>query len=117
LIYNEYGTWPLRISQGKLHARLRKIPASRAGIEVKWAKFRRALRREDQLHFDRLLRSVRYYTPSAAYQCSDDPRDSVMVSILLDSEKRLAEIEEKLKLTDTDEEREDAQLPFADGDG
>ena len=66
-------------------------------IEAKWAKFRRALRREDQLHFDRLLRSVRYYSPSATYQCSDDPRESVMISILLDLQKRLAEIEEKLK--------------------
>jgi hypothetical protein len=44
-------------------------------IEAKWAKFRRALRREDQLHFDRLLRSVRYYSASATYQCSDDPRE------------------------------------------
>ena len=44
-------------------------------IEAKWAKFRRPLWREDQLHFDRLLRSVRYYSPSATYQCSDDPRE------------------------------------------
>jgi hypothetical protein len=66
-------------------------------IEAKWAKFRRALRREDQLHFDRLLRSVRYYSHSATYQYSDDPRESVMISILLDLQKRLAEIEEKLK--------------------
>src|SRR6202035_4124097 len=64
-------------------------------IEAKWAKFRRALRREDQIHFDRLLRSVRHYTPSGMYQCSDDPRESVVLSILLDLQKRLAEIEKK----------------------
>jgi hypothetical protein len=86
-------------------------------IEAKWAKFRRALRREDQLHFDRLLRSVRYYSPSATYQCSDDPMESVMISILLDLQKRLAEIEEKLKITGaSDEVPEDAQLSFADPD-
>ncbi len=86
-------------------------------IEAKWAKFRRALRREDQLHFDRLLRSVRYYSPSATYQCSDDPRESVMISILLDLEKRLADIEEKLKTSGaSDEVHEDAQLSLADPD-
>jgi hypothetical protein len=86
-------------------------------IEAKWAKFRRALRREDQLHFDRLLRSVRHYSPSATYQCSDDPRESVMISILLDLEKRLAEIEEKLKASGaSDDVHEDAQLLFPDPD-
>jgi hypothetical protein len=81
-------------------------------IEAKWAKFRRALRREDQVHFDRLLRSVRYYTPSATYQCSDDPMDSVMVSILLDLQKRLAAIEEKLKISDESEDNPVKQLSF-----
>jgi hypothetical protein len=73
-------------------------------IEEKWAKFRRVLRREDQLHFDRLLRSVRQYSPSGMYQSSDDPRESVVLSILLDLEKRLAVIEENLKLADVNEE-------------
>jgi len=75
--------------------------AQLAAIEAKWAKFRRCLRREDQVHFDRLLRSARYYSPAATYQCSDDPMESVMLSILLDLEKRLAVIEEKKGVADT----------------
>ena len=83
-----------------------------AAITEKWAKFRRALRREDQLHFDRLLRSVRQYSPSATYQCSDDPRESVMVSILLDLQKRLAAIEERLNSPEGNPAPE--CLPFPD---
>jgi hypothetical protein len=58
-------------------------------LEEKWLKFRRCLRAEDRVQFDRLLQSVRYYTPSATYQCSDDPREAVVLSILIDLQKRL----------------------------
>jgi hypothetical protein len=86
-------------------------------IEAKWSKFRRVLRREERVHFDRLLRSVRQYSPSGTYQCSDDPRESVVLSILLDLQKRLAVIEEKLKLTDAGEIAP-ANFPFTEnGDG
>ncbi len=81
-------------------------------IEAKWAKFRRVLRREDQIHFDRLLRSVRQYSPSGMYQGSDDPRESVVLSILLDLQKRLAMIEEKLKVSNASEEHPVEQLSF-----
>jgi len=74
-------------------------------IVEKWSKFRRCLRREDRIDFDRLLRSVRYYTPPATYQCSDDPREAIVLSILLDLQKRLALIEEKLKLPDAIQEK------------
>ena len=73
-------------------------------LTEKWSKFRRCLRREDRVDFDRLLQSVRYYVPSATYQCSDDPRESVVLSILLDLQKRLAAIEEKLKVPDATQE-------------
>ena len=72
-----------------------------AQLTEKWSKFRRCLRREDRIDFDRLLRSVRRYSPSATYQMSDDPRESVVLSIFLDLQKRLAAIEERLKLPDT----------------
>jgi hypothetical protein len=79
-------------------------------IEAKWSKFRRVLRREDRVHFDRLLRSVRQYSPSGMYQASDDPRESVVLSILLDLQKRLAAIEETLKLPDASEENPVEQI-------
>jgi hypothetical protein len=88
-----------------------------AAIEEKWSKFRRCLRREDQIHFDRLLRSVRYYTPSGMYQCADDPRESIILSILLDLQKRLAEIEKKFGGTSVGNDPSgDPQLLLPDGE-
>ena len=46
------------------------------GAAARWSKFRRALRREDQEHFDRLFRSVRSYTQAATYQCHDNPMEA-----------------------------------------
>jgi len=67
----------------------------------KWSKFRRALRREDQLHFDRLVASTRYYSPAGAFQVSDDPRESIVLSMLLDLQKRVAGLEARLKMPET----------------
>jgi hypothetical protein len=68
---------------------------------AKWSKFRRALRREDQQHFDRLVASARYYSPSGMFQVADDPRESILLSILLDLQKRVAELETRLKVPET----------------
>jgi hypothetical protein len=82
----------------------------------KWRlKFRRALRREDQEHFDRLFRSVRTYTQAATYQCSDNPMEAILLSIALDQEKRLAALE---GLVGHDPHRMDSRsLPMPAGDG
>ena len=74
----------------------RTIPTFRQLIDeavLRWAKFRRALRREDREYFDRLFRRVRSYTQAATYQCSDNPMEAVFLSIALDQEKRLAALE------------------------
>ncbi len=63
----------------------------------RWAKFRRALRREDQEYFDRLFLRVRSYTQAATYQCSDNPMEAILLAIALDQEKRLAVIERLLR--------------------
>jgi hypothetical protein len=67
----------------------------------KWSKFRRALRREDQLHFDRLIASTRYYSQAGAFQTSDDPRESIVLSMLLDLQKRVAGLEARLKMPES----------------
>ena len=63
----------------------------------RWNKFRRALRREDHEHFDRLFVRVRYYTQAATYQCHDNPMEAILLSIALDQEKRLYAIEKVLQ--------------------
>src|SRR6202051_3799412 len=64
---------------------------------ARWSKFRRALRREDQEHFDRLFRSVRSYTQAATYQCNDNPMEAILLPIALDQEKRLDAVERVLQ--------------------
>jgi hypothetical protein len=74
----------------------RTVPTFRQLIDdaiARWAKFRRALRREDQEYFDRLFRRVRSYTQAATYQASDNPMEAILLSIALDHEKRMDAIE------------------------
>jgi hypothetical protein len=101
----------------------RTVPTFRQLIEVtaeRWAKFRRALRREDQEHFDRLFRSVRFYTQAATYQCNDNPMEAILLSIALDQEKRLHTLEQFLcqnGITDAIPRLDSRPLPLPAGDG
>jgi hypothetical protein len=74
----------------------RTVPTFRQLVDdaiARWAKFRRALRREDQEYFDRLFRRVRSYTQAATYQASDNPMEAILLSMALDHEKRLDALE------------------------
>ena len=74
----------------------RTVPTFRQLVDdamAHWAKFRRALRREDQEYFDRLFRRVRSHTQAATYQASDNPMEAILLSIALDQEKRLDALE------------------------
>lgn len=78
----------------------RTVPTFRQLVEEtaqRWAKFRRALRREDQEYFDKLFLHVRCYTQAATYQCNDNPMEAILLSIALDQEKRLATLERLLR--------------------
>jgi hypothetical protein len=78
----------------------RTIPTFRQLIEETiqhWSKFRRALRQEDQVYFDRIFQRVRYYTQAATYQAQDNPLEAILLAIALDQEKRLDAIERQLQ--------------------
>ncbi len=87
----------------------RTVPTFRQLIEQtaeRWAKFRRALRREDQEHFDRLFRCVRSYTQAATYQCPDNPMEAILLSVALDQEKRLSRLERLASRMEADDDME-----------
>jgi hypothetical protein len=65
--------------------------------EEHWAEFKRALRREDRPYFEKLFQQVRYFTPSAMYQCHDNPMETILLSVCLAQEIRIAGIEERLR--------------------
>ena len=81
----------------------RTVPTFRQLLEeiaARWSKFRRALRREDQECFDRLFRHARCYTQAATYQASDNPMESVLLSIALSQEKRLDALERASRIAE-----------------
>ncbi|NWF56441.1 MAG: hypothetical protein HXY45_16770 [Syntrophaceae bacterium] len=62
-----------------------------------WKKFRRALRKEDQEAFDRLFDRAKLHVQAAAYTSHPWPMESILLSICLEHEKLIAELQEKLK--------------------
>ncbi len=57
-----------------------------------WNKFRKSLSKEDQQAFDRLFDRARYRTSAAVYMSHPWPMETILLSIILEHEKMLAEI-------------------------
>ncbi len=54
-----------------------------------WAKFRRALRKEDQEAFDALFGAAKYHVAAASYASQLNPLEAIFLSILLEHQKAL----------------------------
>jgi hypothetical protein len=63
----------------------------------RWQKFRRALRREDQAHLDRLFESARLHLQAGVYASNPCPLESILLSMLLEHQKALGQVEECLR--------------------
>jgi hypothetical protein len=63
----------------------------------RWQKFRRALRREDQVHLDRLFELARLHLQAGVYAANPWPMESLLVSMLLEHQKSLAALAEQLQ--------------------
>jgi hypothetical protein len=57
------------------------------------AKFRRALRKEDQRAFDDLFRAARYHVAAAAYASHLLPFETMLLAMLLEEHKRVQHLE------------------------
>lgn len=62
-----------------------------------WRKFRRGLRKEDQQALDRLFERARLHVQAGVYASRPWPFETILISILLEHEKALVELREKLK--------------------
>ena len=67
----------------------------------RWRKFRRALRKEDQVHLDRLFESARLHLAAGVYAANPWPLESMLMAMLLEHEKALRALEERLKGLDS----------------
>lgn len=66
-------------------------------IEERWADFRRALRRRDQPHFDRLFEYARGHADASGLLNHQNPLLPALLSIDLEQERRLSAHEERIE--------------------
>ena len=62
-----------------------------------WKKFRRALRKEDQRAFDQLFEKTRLSVEAGECVSRLSPFETLLISMLLEQEKALAELRSKIK--------------------
>lgn len=63
--------------------------------QMRWGKYRRALRREDQQVFDELFARVRTYVASGSFQTPWNPLDAIFLTLLLDQQKQIHQLSER----------------------
>lgn len=99
----------------------RTIPTVNQFLEQnreQWARFYRALRREDRELLDRLFDGAKYFTAACVYQANVAPSDSIFLAMLLHLQKEIQELHAKLGRDDGTPSGVDSRsLPGTDGDG
>lgn len=65
-------------------------------IEERWQPYRRALRHQNQPHFDRLFEHARAHADASGYLNHDEPLFPILVSVLLEQERRIQRLESQL---------------------
>lgn len=65
------------------------------GIHSRWGDYRRALRHHEQEHFDQLFEHAEAHADAAGYLNPDDPMNAILLSMLLEHEKRLHDLESR----------------------
>ena len=63
----------------------------------RWKGFRKGLSKEDQEAFDRLFDRAKFHTAAAVYMAHPWPLETILLSIILEHEKMLADILRRLK--------------------
>ena len=66
----------------------------------RWKEFRKALSKEDQQGFDRLFDQAKFHTATSVYMAHPYPLETILVSIILEHEKVIVEIQRMTKERD-----------------
>jgi uncharacterized membrane protein YccC len=66
-------------------------------LEENWQQYRRALRRVDKPHFDRLFEHAREHADAAGYLNHQEPEITLLVSVVLEQEKRMQELHARIR--------------------
>lgn len=62
-----------------------------------WLKFRRVLRKADQRAFDEMFDMAKYHSAACAYASRPIPAESIFMSILLEHQKTIATLRERVQ--------------------
>ena len=65
-------------------------------LERQWDDFKRALRRRDQPRFERLFEYAQRHADAGGYLNHDEPLFPILISIDLEQEARLDELEDRI---------------------
>lgn len=68
-------------------------------LEERWQSYRRALRRRDRPHFDRLWEQAAGHADAAGYHNRERNLDLLLFSVALAQERRIAELEAAVERT------------------
>lgn len=66
-------------------------------LEENWQQYRRALRRVDKPHFDRLFEHAREHADAAGYLNHQEPEVTLLMSVVLEQQKRLRELHARIR--------------------
>lgn len=69
-------------------------------MQEDWQDYRRALRHEDQQHFDQLFEDAENHADAAGYLNPDDPVKAVLFSMILAQQKRINALREQINVQD-----------------
>lgn len=78
----------------------RTVPTYRMILEhviKKWDNFRRALRKNDRDAFDKMMNKARMHSSASIFNIQNDPTESMFMSILLEQEKDIHRLKEKMR--------------------
>jgi len=64
---------------------------------LRWQKFRRALRKEDQVVLDEMLDDARRHIQASAYASWATPYEAMLVAMILEERKRIKDLEERIR--------------------
>jgi hypothetical protein len=67
------------------------------GTEERWSPYRRALRKHDRGHFDRLFEHGRAHADAAGYLNHQSVEIPLLMSVLLEHERRIADLERSVE--------------------
>ena len=82
-------------------------------LEDRWQQYRRALRRDDKHHFDRLFEHGRAHADAAGYLNHQEPELTLLVSVVLEQEKELQQLHDRIEALERDLNSEPSEEPSA----